>query len=135
MSQTLADADPLTQRRHAFLLHQLANAPEGGLTAGAANKIPAAIQKELGLTPAIAARLREELEGDWRLSYTPVKGSKRIAITEAGRERLRVLGRFVPLQPARGERIEVEEPARPAVSPTCCCNSCRFLKAGPRHPC
>ncbi len=98
-----------SNRRRAYLLHRLANAPKGGLTASAADKITPAIQKELELTPEGAKRLREELAQEGMASSSKVGRSLKTEITDAGRELLREIGRFIPLQPARGEVIEADE--------------------------
>ena len=101
MTPNLSDAEPLAKRRRAYLLHQLANAPDGGLTAGVANKIHAGVNKELGLTPEDAARLHEELEREGLMTSAPARNSKRFAITDAGQKQYRELSEFVPTAPAK----------------------------------
>ncbi len=81
-------ADSLSNRQRAHLLKQLAQAPEGMLTASEAKKIPAITKKELGLTAEVAELIRGELEREGKIISTKIGRSSKIVITPAGRELL-----------------------------------------------
>ena len=100
---THSPAEALDKQRRAFLLHQVAKARDGRLTPSDANKIPAGLLRVLQLSVDDANRLREELCQEGRLLSGKIGRSVKIAITESGKELLRELERYIPLQPARGE--------------------------------
>jgi DNA-binding PadR family transcriptional regulator len=96
-------SETLLPRQRALLLHQLATAPDGTLTQASANKaIPKQIQNELGLTGRAANDIRGRMVVDGWLTEGKVKRVVTYTITEAGRQQLRELERYIPLLPAKG---------------------------------
>ncbi|MBN9517564.1 hypothetical protein J0H58_03445 [bacterium] len=99
----LSGSDVLDLQRQAFLLHQLAAAPNGTRTRADADKrIPKPLQEELTLTPATADTWRGTLKDRGLVREVGGKGVAH-AITDAGREWLREHDVFIPLAPARGK--------------------------------
>lgn len=104
MSETAPTSDVLLNRRHAYLLHQLATAPDGRLPQSEADKTtPKQIKQELRLTPA--KEVKELRRGMVASGWVAEEKSGRVvthAITEAGRQHLGELERYIPLRPAKG---------------------------------
>jgi predicted transcriptional regulator len=91
-------ADP-RQREHrrAFLLQQLAGAPQQRLTRGEANrKVPKAVARELGLDPTTAHRLREEMAGEGFLTINKEGAGVTYELTARGRDHLATLTPYPP---------------------------------------
>lgn len=97
--------------RRAFLLHQLATAPDGKRTQADANKrTPKQLQDELALPPADANDLRATMTAQGLLEVVAGR-SVTYAITAAGRVWLRKNEAFIPLLPAKGEVNPQADPA------------------------
>ena len=89
--------DTLLNRQRAYLLQQLAQAPEGTLTASVANKqIPAGFKKSLGLNAKESSRIRVELEREGKLLTTKVGRILKLENTPGGQDLLLELKEFLP---------------------------------------
>ncbi|MGL6095029.1 MAG: hypothetical protein ACRC7O_04410, partial [Fimbriiglobus sp.] len=101
-----APADALLKRQQAFLLHQLATAPDGTLTQSEANKaIPKQIKDELNFTNKSANDIRWKMVVAGLLNEQKVKRTVTYTITDAGRENARELEPIRPLLPAKGTAV------------------------------
>lgn len=98
----LSAPEVLDLRRQAFILHQLASAPNGTRSRADADKrTPKPLREELSLTPAAADAWRGALRDRGLVREVGEKVVSH-AITDAGREWLREHDVFIPLAPARG---------------------------------
>jgi predicted transcriptional regulator len=97
-------SDSLPNRQQAYLLHQLANAPDGKLVQSEADKAtPTQLRKELQFTPAKHLKeLRRQLVSAGLIGEEKVGRVVTHSITDAGRQRLRELERYIPLLAAKG---------------------------------
>ncbi|MBA4192132.1 MAG: hypothetical protein C0467_29495 [Planctomycetaceae bacterium] len=94
----------LPDRQQAYLLHQLANAPDGRLTQSDADKAtPAQLKNELRFTPVKNLKeLRRQMVTAGVLAEEKAGRVVTYSITEVGRQRLRELHRSIPLIAAKG---------------------------------
>jgi predicted transcriptional regulator len=93
----------VSSQQRAFLLHQLAHAPGGKLSQSDANSaIPAQFKKELKLSAKAANALRHEMVGTGWIVEEKSGRNVLCSVTEAGRQHLRQLDRYIPLLPAKG---------------------------------
>jgi len=96
-------SEGLPNQQRAFLLHQLASAPEGKLSQSDANSaIPAQFKKELKLTAKAANALRHEMASTGWVIEDKSGRNVTYSVTEAGRQQLHDLERYIPLLPAKG---------------------------------
>jgi hypothetical protein len=101
-------------RQRAFLLQQLADAPEDGLSKRDANqKIPAAIERDLGLTAKEANLIREGLAGEGFILCRREKGKTFFVLSEQGRTYFQTL-EPVPT-PASRSRGQITPPSNDEV--------------------
>lgn len=97
-----SSSETLTFQQHAFLLHQLANAPEGILSQSDANKtIPKQIKEELKLGSEAANKARGGMASSGWLIEEKINRKVIYSITDAGKQQYRVLERYIPLLPAK----------------------------------
>ena len=103
-SPSSAPTEILTQRQHAFLLHQLASSPEGTLTQSILTKTtPTQIKQELQLNATTLKKLLAEMQEQGWITTEKHGRDITVKITEVGRQQLQTLSQFIPLQPAGGK--------------------------------
>lgn len=96
-------SEVLPTQQRAFLLHQLVSAPDGKLSQSDANPaIPAQFKKELKLTAKAANAIRHEMAMSGWVVEEKSGRNVTYSVTEAGRQQLHDLERYVPLCPAKG---------------------------------
>lgn len=94
----------LTKQQRAILLHQLAHAKNGELPLTKATKPPGWAAKQLALTPETAAAVLDSLIAEQLVAGSAKGKTKKVAITQAGREALERLAEFVPQPPPKKEK-------------------------------
>ena len=96
-------SEVLLSQQRAFLLYQLASAPEGKRSQSDANSaIPTQFKKELKLTAKVANALRHEMASSGWIDEEKSGKNVTYSVTEAGRRQLHDLERYIPLLPAKG---------------------------------
>jgi predicted transcriptional regulator len=96
VSPTPSPDDLLTRQRRAILLRQLADATNGELPLKKATTIPKWAKAQLGLTPEMATAVLDLLIAEQLVAGSQKGNTKKVAITQAGREALERLTEFVP---------------------------------------
>lgn len=95
----------LIKRQRAYLLHLLADAGGGELALAKATKVPGWAKEQLHLSPEAATALLDALVAEQLVVGTQKGKSKKVGITQAGREALEQLAEFVTQPPPKKEKI------------------------------
>lgn len=104
MSSTPSPDDLLTRQRRALLLRQLADATTGEMTLKSATSVPKWAMGQLDLTPETATAVLDSLIAEQLVAGSQKGKTKKVAITQAGREALERLAEFVPQPPPKKEK-------------------------------
>jgi DNA-binding MarR family transcriptional regulator len=99
----------LTRQRRALLLRQLADATTGEMTLKSATSVPKWAKGQLDLTPETATAVLDSLIAEQLVAGSQKGKTKKVAITQAGREALKRLAEFVPQPPPKKSIAKQEQ--------------------------